>query len=663
MQHEALLASGGALVGLLFCFYLSFPARIALIAVAAVLFVAGLFILSGKLRRAVSTAFLFLLIFSIYGTAWFCFRVDRLTALSGETVTVSGIVTDCTDSDTTEVTVSGTIGGIRGKVIVYLSGVSVSPGDRVTFEATLSEITSSGSFDAKSYYYPKGVFVKCSQSGSVTVTESTGIYALYGEIRSFREELTTTFCSYVGLSEGQLLSSMLCGTSDSLDSTVKTSLNRSGIGHLLAVSGLHVSIVAAVVAMLLKLLRAPKFVTFAVSEGVMALFVVFSGMRISAVRAFIMMTVFLFSSIIRREYDAGASLGVTILIMLFASPYSVADGSFLLSVSGVFGISVVEPTVSGAFGVKGKLKRTAMSAACVYLCILPVSVFIFDEISLVSVITNVFLTPFCTVALVLSLIFAACGTPAALSFLIEIAGVIARWVIKICGYISALGFTYVPIKYAAVPILVLSLTVAVVLILIISKNVRLTAFSALTAFCATIAVIFVLGVLDSGTTHLKITSDGDGYLLTVIQGGECIAIDSDGSYSDDFGYILSEEGITAVDAVAILENGTANYPSYLNASVTPDIILFDTTASTKSTSDTEILNLTDGSVITLGKAEIELASDCTLVTLDGKAITITNSAVPEDGYYIYIANGVCVTNLYGEVMVATDGAEIELSDR
>ncbi len=664
MRHEAMLAAGGAIAGLLFCFYVSFPARIAFIAVVAVLFVAGLLILSGRLRRAVSTALLFMLIFSIYGTAWFWLGVDRLTALSGETVTVSGIVTDCSDSDYAEVTVSGKIGGIRGKVVVYLSGVSVSSGDRVTFDATVSELTDSGSFDAKAYYYPKGIFVRCTASGSVTVTEATGIYAIYGSIRDMRESLTTTFCSYVGLNEGQLLASMLCGRSDSLDDTVRISLNRSGIGHLLAVSGLHVSIVAALVAFILRLLKAPKFVTFAISEGIMALFVVFSGMRISAVRAFIMMTVYLLSFIIRRQYDAEASLGVTILIMLLWSPYSVADGSFLLSISGVFGISVVEPAVSKAFGIKGRLKRTAMAAACVYICIIPVSVFIFDEISLVSIITNVVLTPFCTVALVLTLIFAACGAPAALSFLIEIAGFIARWVIRICEFISGLGFTYIPIKYAAVKIAVLSLTVAVVVIFIVSKNVRLTTFSALTAFCATVAFIFALGLSDMDTTHLKIVSDGDGYLVTVIQGGECIAVDSDGSYSENLGYILSEEGITTVDAIAILENGVANYPSYLSLSVSPDILLFDTSASTHTSSETELLRLTDGSIVTLGDAEIKLSSGFTSVTLGGKTIVITESEIPEDGYYIYIANGVCVTNvtnIYGEIMVARDGVEVEIS--
>ncbi|MCD7847270.1 MAG: ComEC family competence protein [Oscillospiraceae bacterium] len=661
MRHEAIMASGGALVGLLFCYFVSGSVRLALIAVAAVLFVAGLFLLSGKLRRAVSTAFLFLLIFSVYGTVWFYFHADRLVALSGETVRVSGIVTDCEDSDTSQVTVNGNIGGISGKVVVYLSGYNISPGDKVSFDAEIYELRDSAGFSASDYFNPKGIFVGCSAESGVTVEKATGIYAVYGNLRDYREKLTTTFCSYVGLDAGQLLSSMLCGTSDSLSSSIRTTLNRSGIGHLLAVSGLHVSIVAALVAFLLRLLSAPKAVTFAVSEAIMALFVVFSGMRISAVRAFIMMTIYLLAPIVRREYDALASLGCTIIIMLFISPYSVADGAFLLSISGVFGICVVEPAVSKAFSIKGKIRRTAMCAACVWFCILPVSVFIFDEISLVSVLTNVVLTPFCTVALVLSLIFATCGTPVALSFLIEIAGVIARWVIKICDWVSNLGFTYIPIKFAAVPVVVTLLTAAVVLVLILTKSVRKAALSALGAFSVTIALIFSFYTLDSGTTHLKITSDGDGYLLTIYQGGECLAIDSDGSYSNNFGYIISEEGLTAVKAVAILDNGTANYPSYLNAALTPDIILFDTTASTHGNSETELIKLTDGSTLSLGSAEVTVSGTCTTVTLGDKEILITDSQVPDEGYYIYIANGVCVTNLYGEIMVATDGVEVEMT--
>lgn len=660
MRHEAGLAAVGALAGLLFCFYASFPARIALIAVVAVLFVAGLFILSGKLRRAVSTALLFLLIFSVYGTVWFHFRADNLVALSGETVTVSGVVTDCSDSDTAEVTVSGSIGGIHGKVIVYLSGVSVSSGDRISFSATLSEITDSGTFAAKSYYSAQGIFVRCSDISDISVTKATGIYAIYGKMRDLRDQLTTTFCSYVGLEEGQLLSSMLCGEVDNLDSGVKSSLNRSGIGHLLAVSGIHVSIVAAVVAFLLKLLRAPKAVTFLASEAVMGAFVIFSGMRISAVRAFIMMTVYLFASIVRREYDAEASLGVTILVMLVVAPYSVAQTSFLLSISGVVGLSVVEPAVSKAFGIKGRFQRAVMSAVCSYFCTMPVIVFAFDELSLVSIFTNVLLTPFCTVALVLSLIFAVCGCPAALSVLIEIAGAIAGWVINVCEWISGLGFTYVTIKYATVPLVVVGLTVAVVLVLIFTKSVRKTAFSALGAFATAIAVIFVIGIFDSGTTHLRLTTDGDGYLLTVWQGSECVAIDSDGSYSAVFGYFVREKGLTEVDAVAILENGTANYSAYLNESVAPDYILFDTTASSHSNSETELLKLTDGTVLSLGSASVEVSGDSTSITLGDETIVITSSGIPETGTYFYISDGVCVTNFYGEVMISTVGAEVEI---
>lgn len=664
MRHEAALAAGSAMAALLFCFYAGFYFRIAFVCTAAVLLCLGLLLLEGRIRRAMLTVLLSALIFGIYGTAYMHLSVDGLTALSGETVTVSGIVTDCSDSDTAIVTISGTIGGIRGKVNVYMSGINVSSGDRVTFDGTISEITDSATFSARSYYYSKGIYVNCSQAGDVTVEKASGIYALYGEMRDLREKLTTEFCASVGLDEGQFLSGMLCGTRDNLSDTVRTSLNRSGVGHLLSVSGLHVSIIAALAAYLFKLLKAPRLASFAVSEAVMAFFVVFSGMRISAIRAFIMMTIFLFSSVIRRHYDCEASLGCAILIILAASPYSVADGSFLLSIAGVAGIGIVEPAVSKAFGIRGRIKRAAMSALCAYICVLPVSVFMFDEISLVSIITNVLLTPFCTVALVLALIFAICGTPAALSPLIELAGTIVGWVIKICDYISDLGFTYITIKYSAVPIIVISLTAVVVLILVISRNIRMASFAALGGFCAAVIVIFALSASDMGVTHLKIISDGDGYLLTVIQGSECIAVDSDGSYSGDFGYIISEEGLTAVDAAVILNNGRANYSSYLGAAVAPDIILFDTSSSTKSTSGTEILKLTDGTTLTLGDATILLSGGSTYVTTDNKTLVITEGSIneadiPEDGYYLYISDGICVTNLYGDVMIARDGVEMD----
>ena len=85
--------------------------------------------------------------------------------------------------------------------------------------------------------------------------------------------MTSEFCLKTGDESGNFLAGMIFGEKQSIDPDIKNSLYRVGIGHILSVSGLHVSIIALAFMAVFSLLRINKYVSFGLTNVLMAMLV------------------------------------------------------------------------------------------------------------------------------------------------------------------------------------------------------------------------------------------------------------------------------------------------------------------------------------------------------------------------------------------------------
>ena len=232
--------------------------------------------------------------------------------------------------------------------------LSLSPGERIRFRARFSdarEMKNPGSFSYRSYLLAHGIGAVGSAYGSVEALGAPD--SLRAAVEGRRLEIARQISDAVPPPARDIVIALANGDQSGIDPDVRESFADTGLAHLIAISGLNVGYVAAFVYLLSRLvfwffpsilLRVPvRVLAAAVTIPALWLYVMFTGSALSAVRAGIMLTVFLAGAIAGRRQDLLSTLSVSVAVILFILPLSVLDLSFQLSVAAVLGIILVSP--------------------------------------------------------------------------------------------------------------------------------------------------------------------------------------------------------------------------------------------------------------------------------------------------------------------------------
>lgn len=131
---------------------------------------------------------------------------------------------------------------------------------------------------------------------------------------------------------------LVLGDKRGIDGLLYGDIQASGLAHVLAVSGLHITTLASAVYWLLRKLGANPKVSLLVVLALTFFYIALCGFTPSAVRAFVMTAVFNFGSAFGLKRDGLSSLAFAAAAILIFSPFSLMHVGFLLSVFSVFGI-------------------------------------------------------------------------------------------------------------------------------------------------------------------------------------------------------------------------------------------------------------------------------------------------------------------------------------
>lgn len=656
MKRKAVFIACGFFFGAFVSFYLDVCELITFMAALLICALASL-LLPEKKRRYFLLTITFAILASGYNLVYTSIALDRVETYDGEMVEVTGIVCDYTEGDSSQIIVKGKVNGTNCKVIAYVNDFSGELGDRVSFIGKISKISDTPFFKARSYYLPDNIFATVSVSDDIAVEKQT--LSLATKIRLFSKSASQNIRSSVGGDAGDLLAAMVCGDSSHISSSLRLKLNRAGVGHIGAVSGLHLTVVAASLMLLLRKLRCLSLISAIVCEGAVLAFVVFSGTRVSCIRAAIMMSVYILSTVVKRRGDPLNTLSIAALLIMLSSPYAVVDVSFCLSVSGAFGVSIASPYAIKLLKAKNAVVKAFILCACANICIMPFIILNFNEISLIAPIINMIAVPICSVALVLGMLFVILGAGPAMSWLAIIAGKLIAFVIELCEAVSELSLAYMATgridTYLFISFIVIALSIAAFII----RKKKAIAFAMLMCFC-----LFV------GTSAYKITND-DSLSLDILtssgnscavlrNGGECIIIDlSGGKMADECEGYIEKQGIDSVDAIMIAKNGESAYSSYLDLSVSPDIMLLPKDSYIYGG---EIASDAIPDVLDAYGCSIRLQEDFLHISNDEMSIAVSVADYYESGAYVNVCllDSLCVVNAGGEATIYKDDNIISL---
>ncbi len=143
--------------------------------------------------------------------------------------------------------------------------------------------------------------------------------------------------------EAGVVSAILLGEKSGLSDDIKTLYQDSGISHILAISGLHISFFGRNLYKRLRKHRISFFTCAFFSASFLLFYGCVAGFSHSMTRAILMLLFTFFSDVIGRSYDFMSAVCAAALFLLIREPYSLLDASFLLSFGAVFGIGVIYP--------------------------------------------------------------------------------------------------------------------------------------------------------------------------------------------------------------------------------------------------------------------------------------------------------------------------------
>ncbi|MBU4067671.1 MAG: DNA internalization-related competence protein ComEC/Rec2 [Proteobacteria bacterium] len=306
---------------------------------------------------------------------------------------------------------------VTGKILVTARGnfPEIAVGDKVSFTGKIRSIRNfknPGGFDYKKYMAFKKIWgTSYVQGEDLVVIKKHSKTGMGGAIEDFRSKISDLIDNTGKDDKKGVLKALIIGDRNSISKNLQEAFNRAGVGHILAISGLHIGIVATVAFFFFKWIFSYfKFLLWnALTLKVAAILSLFpvviygllSGMSPSTQRAVIMVTVFLMTFLFEREHDPINTLAVAAMIILIVHPPSLFSISFQLSFIAVLAIiyglsrihvkSVIRK--QGHFQVQKKVYLFLLTSLFAILGTLPLVMLYFNQISLVGFLANLLIIP------------------------------------------------------------------------------------------------------------------------------------------------------------------------------------------------------------------------------------------------------------------------------
>ena len=226
------------------------------------------------------------------------------------------------------------------QILLYVSDSSCIYGDIIettTSVGTFLPAMNDGEFDAKAYYNCRKIYCQASPEQLEIKGKEKGIATafvrgLYMIRKAFTDNLERVFEKRYETT----VEAMLTGDRYGLDSEVSDSFKKAGFAHILAISGLHISILGLGLFALLRKTGHSLAFSVSISLGMLGIYTIFSGTQVSCKRAVIMSGLALAAKVFGRKYDGLSALSVAALVILIRQPGYLTDSSFLLSFHGCF---------------------------------------------------------------------------------------------------------------------------------------------------------------------------------------------------------------------------------------------------------------------------------------------------------------------------------------
>ena len=440
----------------------------------------------------------------------------------------------------------------------------VRRGDVVRIKGRLQQVRSPGNpgeFDYQQYLERRDIYY------TLTVKKPAHMQVV-GEQRSWvetlligsRERGIQAIDQTLPPRQAALLKGMVLGERDEIDPEDYRDCQKTGIVHILAVSGLHVGFVVLLVygvGLLLGLSERKKMLGAAVAVFIYGCLV---GWPLSLLRASIMVWLGMLAYYGGREKNPVNALALAGLVLLLAHPTWLFEIAFQLSFMATWGLVYIFPILRDKLPGEGWLKDAVLVPVAAQLGILPVVIYHFSLLSISSLVVNIVGVYLAGAAVILGLcglLAALVWVPLASVFLLP-AGLVVDLITLLVGGVASLPGSYL---WVARPP---GWSIAAYYggILLLARGWAVSSRRQLLVGTLIMGVFIILLAVPPGWKHrgeLQVifldVGQGDGILIKT-PGGRFVLVDAGGSQFWDVGHqvvvsALARQGIRTLDAIII----------------------------------------------------------------------------------------------------------------
>jgi len=306
-------------------------------------------------------------------------------------------------------------------ILCYLGEGVPEPeiGSLVILKGTLKNFqqpTNPGQFNAPFYYQILRISFRLDRA-EIQV-KSDKYYKISEGLYQLRRKAGSKMDALLPEQEASVMKTMLLGEKGILDEEIKGLYQRNGIAHILAISGLHISMIGMGFYQLLRKAGLKIKTSAILASIVIILYGMMTGFAVSAIRAIVMFLLQMLAQILGRTYDRITALAVAAVLVLVEQPLYLFHSGFQFSFLCVLGISLILPVLGNVRKGRKLLEGIAMMAVT-----LPVYLGVFYQIPVYSMFLNFIVLP------MMSILMGAGIVMVLASFMWTGLGIPAAWLI------------------------------------------------------------------------------------------------------------------------------------------------------------------------------------------------------------------------------------------
>lgn len=503
--------------------------------------------------------------------------LEPVRQLDDKTVVLSGTVLDFPQ----ELDYSGRVlmraqldsGGSADTLLYMEKGyLALQPGDHVSTIAHCTLATHTTDGEEITYYTAKGIFLTAKAYGELTWErpERIPLSCVPAHLnRLLKESIDQVFSA----DAATLIKAVVTGNRDNLSDSFTSSLQRTGLAHTVAVSGMHLAYLAGFLAALLG--RGSRR-TALVSLPAIVLFTLVAGSTPSVVRAAVMIIMLQLAPLLGRERDGLTSLSFALLLLLVHNPYAAANVGLQMSFGAVAGILLfsggLQERMLKPFGLKkpdrvsvhwiwNALVRFVVSVFATTLGALvfttPLTAFYFGQVSLVAPVSNLLALWAVSAVFVGGIIAGVLGLafPAVAGIAAAPVALFTQYLYRSIEVMGKFAFASIPVDNVYYLLWLLFLYGILVLALLIQgrKRLRVCAPAGIVTLAA--AVLFTSLTFHTGAMTVKVLDVGQGQCVLLRSGSHLALVDCGGDSYENAGDIAADQiqavGRSSIDLLVI----------------------------------------------------------------------------------------------------------------